>query len=473
MGIDMAYNELFIDGRWVEPESARRIDVVDPTTEQIFATVPDADPVDIDAAVAAARRAFPTWSETAPSLRSKLLRAVADALESRKEEIAELEAHEIGMPKHQAINFQVGMGVRAFTTAAVVLEGFEFEDRTDGLVIREPIGVVGAIAPWNFPLYQIGAKVAYAMAAGCTVVVKPSELAPVSAFALAQIMDEIGVPAGVFNLVSGTGAPAGEALVAHPDVDMVTFTGSTRTGMRVAELAARSVKRVALELGGKSPNVVLDDADFTTTIPAGVTASYTNCGQTCSALTRMLVPRSRLDEVESLAKAAAEAFTVGDPLAESSRLGPLISAEQRTRVQRYIQTGIDEGAMLVTGGLGSPPGLQRGYFVRPTVFSNVRSDMVIAQEEIFGPVLSILPYDTEEEAIGIANDTVYGLCAAVWGSPARAERVARRIRAGQVRVNGVLPPAVAPFGGYKYSGLGREHGPHGLAEFLEIKALSI
>ncbi len=375
------------------------------------------------------------------------------------------------MPRAQTAAFQVGLGIQAFNSAAQILDRFEFEGGPDGIV-REPIGVVGAIAPWNFPLNQIGAKVAYALAAGCTVVLKPSELAPVSAVVLAEIIHEVGFPPGAFNLVTGFGPVAGEPLVAHRDVDMVTFTGSTRTGKRIAVLAAETVKRVALELGGKSPNVILDDADLEAAVTTGVAYAYTNCGQTCSALTRMIVPRSRLPEVERTARAAAEAYSVGDPFTPGTRMGPVISASQRDRVRHLIHEGIDEGAALITGGPDAPDGLDRGFFVRPTVFSDVRPDMVIAQEEIFGPVLSIIPYETEDEAVDIANDTVYGLVAAVSGSDERALRVARRIRAGQVRVNGSAPPYAAPFGGYKQSGLGRERGTFGFEEFLEVKVIS-
>ncbi len=467
------YTKLYINGEWVAPVGTGRLEVIDSTTEKVFATVPEGVAADIDKAVAAAKAAFPIWSGQVPLERAKQLRRVADALEARKDEIADVEAHEIGMPKPLSAAIQVGLGIRAFATAADLLETFEFEDRSNGLVVKEPIGVVGAITPWNYPLNQIGAKVAYALAAGCTVVLKPSEVAPVNAFILAEIIDEIGFPPGAFNLVTGVGPVVGEALAAHPDVDMVSFTGSTRAGTRVAELAAKSVKRVALELGGKSPNVILDDADFAKAVSDGVGAAYANSGQTCSALTRMIVPRSRLAEVEEIARATAETFTVGDPFAEGTRLGPLISATQLERVRGYINKGIDEGATVVTGGPEAPDGLATGYFVRPTVFSNVTPDMTIAQEEIFGPVLSIMPYDTEDDAVAIANDTVYGLAAAVSGSDERAQRVARRIRAGQVRVNAGRPPAGAPFGGYKQSGLGREHGVHGLEEFLEIKALFV
>jgi acyl-CoA reductase-like NAD-dependent aldehyde dehydrogenase len=467
------YAKLYINGEWVEPCGTGRLEVIDSTTEAVFATVPEGVAADIDRAVAAAKAAFPVWSGQVPFERSKQLRRVADALEARKDEIADVEAHEIGMPKPLSAAIQVGLGIRAFATAADLLETFEFEDRSNGLVVKEPIGVVGAITPWNYPLNQIGAKVAYALAAGCTVVLKPSEVAPVNAFILAEIIDEIGFPSGAFNLVTGVGPVVGEALAAHRDVEMVSFTGSTRAGKRVAELAAKSVKRVALELGGKSPNVIVDDADFAKAVADGVGAAYANSGQTCSALTRMIVPRSRLAEVEEIARVTAETFTVGDPFAEGTRLGPLISAIQLERVRGYINKGIEEGATVVTGGPDAPDGLSTGYFVRPTVFSNVTPDMTIAQEEIFGPVLSIMPYDTEDDAVAIANDTVYGLAAAVSGSDERAQRVARKIRAGQVRVNAGRPPAGAPFGGYKQSGLGREHGVHGLEEFLEIKALFV
>jgi len=467
------FDKLYIDGSWVVPAGTGTLEVIDSTTEEIFAIIPAGEPADIDRAVAAAKAAFPVWSEQPAPERGKLLKRVAEELEARRDEIAEIITHEVGMPKPLSAAIQVGTGISAFTIASELAETFEFEDRSNGLVVREPIGVVGCITPWNYPLNQIGAKVAYALAAGCTVVLKPSEVAPVNAFILAEIIDDIGFPPGVFNLVTGIGPVVGEALAAHPDVDMVSFTGSTRAGKRVAELAAQSVKRVALELGGKSPNIILDDADFAAAIPAGVGAAYANSGQTCSALTRMIVPRSRLAEVEELARAAAETYTVGDPFADGTRLGPLISDIQRERVRGYINTGIEEGATLVTGGADAPEGLERGYFVRPTVFSNVSPDMTIAREEIFGPVLSIIPYDTEQEAIEIANDTVYGLAGGVWGSDERAQRVARRIRAGQVRVNQGGGGRGAPFGGYKQSGLGREHGEYGLEEFLEVKALFI
>ena len=467
------FDKLYIGGAWIAPEQSDVLEVTDSTTEALFATIPAGTPADIDRAVAAAKAAFPGWSEESAPERGKLLLRVAEELAARRDEIADVITHEVGMPKGQSAAIQVGTGISAFSNAAELASTFAFEDSSNGLVVREPIGVVGCITPWNYPLNQIGAKVAYTLAAGCTVVLKPSEVAPVNTFILAEIIDEIGFPPGVFNLVTGVGPVVGEALAAHPDVDMVSFTGSTRAGRRVAELAAPSIKKVALELGGKSPNVILDDADFPTMVAAGVGAAYANSGQTCSALTRMIVPRSRLAEVEQIARETAESYTVGDPFADGTRLGPLISSVQRDRVRGYIQRGIDEGADLVTGGPDAPDGLETGYFVKPTVFSNVTRDMTIAQEEIFGPVLSIMPYDTEEEAIEIANDTVYGLAGAVAGSEERARRVARKIRAGQVRVNAGAYFGGAPFGGYKQSGLGREHGSYGLEEFLEVKALFV
>jgi aldehyde dehydrogenase (NAD+) len=467
------FDKLYIDGAWVDSDGQDTLEVIDPTTEEVFATIRAGLSADINRAVAAARSAFPSWSQELAAERGKLLRRVAEALEARCDEIADVITHELGMPKGQSAAIQVGTGIAAFSTASELASTFAFEDIAAGLIVKEPIGVVGCITPWNYPLNQIGAKVAYALAAGCTVVLKPSEVAPVNAFILAEIIDDIGFPPGVFNLVSGEGPVVGEALAAHPDVDMISFTGSTRAGRRVAALASESIKRVALELGGKSPNVLLDDADFAKAVKGGVAAAFANSGQTCSALTRMIVPRSRLAEVEQLARAAAESYTVGDPFAEGTRLGPLVSAVQRERVRGYIEQGIAEGAVLVTGGAEAPESLDTGYFVKPTVFSNVTRGMTIAQEEIFGPVLSIIPYDTDDEAVEIANDSAYGLAAAVSGSDERAQRVARRIRAGQVRVNSGRFFEGAPFGGYKQSGLGREHGSYGLEEFLEVKALFI
>jgi acyl-CoA reductase-like NAD-dependent aldehyde dehydrogenase len=469
------YDKLYTDGAWVEPSGGDHLEVVDSATEEIVATIPAGDASDVDRAVRAAHAAFPACAATSAEERAKYLNGIRDGLEARRTELAEMFAREVGMPLTLSDRVQVSLGVGGFANAARVIESYPWESEGDGsLIVREPIGVVGAITPWNFPLNQIAAKVAYALAAGCTVVLKPSEVAPVNAFILAEIADEVGLPPGVFNLVSGTGPVAGEAIAAHPLVDMVSFTGSSRAGRRVAELAAPTVKRVALELGGKSPNLILDDADFETAVSDGVGKAYFNSGQTCSALTRMLVPRERLAEAEEIAARTAETYTVGDPFTKGTRLGPLISDVQRTRVRGYINKGIEEGAKLLTGGAGAPEGLDQGYFVQPTVFSEVRSEMTIAQEEIFGPVLSILPYDSEEEAVSIANDTVYGLAAGVWsGDPERARRVARQIRAGRVEINGAAFGGRAPFGGYKQSGTGREHGTFGLEEFLEVKALPL
>jgi aldehyde dehydrogenase (NAD+) len=463
------YTRFYIGGEWVEPVGTGKLEVVDPASETVFATVPEGVPDDIDRAVAAARAAFPGWWNTPAAARGELLSQVADLMERRRDEVADALSHELGMPRSQSASIQVGSGIGTFRMAADLAATYEFEQSGDSLIIREPIGVVGAITPWNYPLNQVGAKVAYALAAGCTVVLKPSEVTPVSVFMLAEAIDEAGLPPGVFNLVTGLGPVAGERLAAHPNVDMISFTGSTAAGKRVAAVAAQTVKRVALELGGKSANVLLDDADFPAAVTAGIAACYLNAGQTCSALTRMIVPRSRLAEVEELAREEAERYVVGDPFAEGTRLGPVVSDVQRDR--HYIQQGIDEGATLVTGGPDAPAGLGQGYFVKPTVFSDVTPAMTIAQEEIFGPVLVIMPYDTEDEAVEIANSTAYGLSGGVSGSPERALRVARRLRTGQVRLNRARPVRSAPFGGYRESGNGREHGQFGLEEFLETKAV--
>jgi aldehyde dehydrogenase (NAD+) len=468
-------DRIYIDGAWVPSSGSGRIDVVNSTTEEVMGRIPDGTPEDVDRAVAAAKAAFPAWSATSREERGKFLQRITEGLQARMMDIANTVAGEVGMPINLSMMIQAGLPTMTFGSMAQIVDTFPFEEQVgSSLVVREPVGVVGCITPWNYPLHQIAAKVAPALAAGCTVVLKPSEVAPLNAFILAEIIDEVGLPAGVFNLVTGTGPVVGEAIAAHPDVDMVSFTGSTRAGKRVAELAAQSVKRVALELGGKSPNVILDDADFERAVADGVGKCYLNSGQTCSALTRMLVPRARLAEAEEIAARTAETYTVGDPLADGTRLGPLVSAAQRDRVRGYIRKGIEEGAKLVTGGAEQPEGLAKGFFVRPTVFSDVRTDMTIAQEEIFGPVLSILPYDTEEEAIAIANDTIYGLAGGVWsGDPERAKRVARQLRTGQVEVNGGSFNPLAPFGGYKQSGNGRELGKFGLEEFLEVKSLQL
>jgi acyl-CoA reductase-like NAD-dependent aldehyde dehydrogenase len=467
-------DKVYIDGAWVPSAGSGSIEVVNASTEQVMGHIPDGTPADVDAAVAAAKRAFETWGFTPREERAKYIQRLAEELGARSQEIAEVISGEVGMPILLANLVQAGLPAGNMAKYAEMLDDFPFEQQIGhSLIVREPIGVVGAITPWNYPLHQIVAKVAPALAAGCTVVLKPSEVAPLNAFILAEIVDSVGLPPGVFNLVSGTGPVVGEAIASHPDIDMVSFTGSTRAGKRVSELASQTVKRVALELGGKSANIILDDADFAEVIPKSVFACYLNSGQTCSAHTRMLVPRDKHDEIVEIARAAAETVTVG-PAESDARLGPLISATQRDRVRSYIQKGIDEGATLVTGGTEAPDGLDTGYFVRPTVFADVRSDMTIAQEEIFGPVLSILPYDDEDDAVRIANDSVYGLAGGVWsGDPERAQRVARRMRTGQVDINGGGFNIEAPFGGYKQSGNGRELGTHGLDEFLEVKSLQL
>ena len=466
-------DKLYINGAWTEPAGSGTLPVVNSATGEVMGSVPEGTAEDVERAVKAAAAAFPSWAATAPEERAKLLTRVQEELTARTEQIADLIAREVGMPRTLSKLVQAGLPIMTFAITAQQLTELRWEEQIgNSLVVREPAGVVGAITPWNYPLHQIALKVAPALAAGCTVVLKPSEVAPLNAFVLAEVLHEVGLPAGVFNLVTGVGPVVGEALASHPQVDMVSFTGSTRAGKRVMQLAAETVKRVALELGGKSPNVILPDADLQKAVPAGVQDCYLNSGQTCSALTRMIVPRSRLAEVEDLAVKAAESFTPGDPFDATTRLGPLVSEAQRSRVRSYIEQGVAEGAKLLTGGGEAPEGLDRGFFVRPTVFSEVRPDMTIAKEEIFGPVLAILPYDTEEEALAIANDTTYGLAGGVWSAdPAHAEAFARRLRTGQVSINGGGFNPAAPFGGYKQSGIGREAGRFGLEEYLEVKAL--
>ncbi len=467
------YDKIYINGQWTASAGAGLIDVINSTTEEVMGQVVEGTAGDVDKAVAAARAAFDSWSSTSVEERARFLHQISEKLSARKDEIAAIIASEVGMPLPLATAVQAGLPAVVMGSYAKMLPEFQFEENIgNAQVVKEPVGVVGCITPWNYPLHQVVAKLAPALAAGCTVVLKPSEVAPLTAFVLAEIVDEVGLPPGVFNLVSGYGAVVGEAIAAHKDVDMVSFTGSTRAGRRVSELAAGTVKRVSLELGGKSANLILDDADFEKAVSSGVSNCYFNSGQTCSALTRMLVPRSRHDEAVQVAKRAAEKFTVGDPREGKFKLGPLVSATQRERVIGYIKKGIDEGATLVTGGAEKPEGLETGFFVRPTIFANVDNSMTIAQEEIFGPVLSIIPYDDEEDAVRVANDTVYGLSGAVWSSdPDRARRVARRLRTGQVEINGGKFNPLAPFGGYKQSGHGREFGKYGLEEFLEVKAM--
>jgi len=469
------YDQLYIDGAWVPSSGSDTIEVVNPSTEQVIAAVPAGTPADVDRAVAAAKAAFQTWGFTSKDERGKYVQAIAEGLAARSQEIAEVISSELGMPLMWATMIQAGLPAGNMAGYVQILEDFSFEEQVgNSLVVREPIGVVGAITPWNYPLHQIIAKVAPALAAGCTIVLKPSEVTPLDAFILAEIIDSAGLPAGVFNLVTGTGPVVGEAIASHPDVDMVSFTGSTRAGKRVTQLGSETVKRVHLELGGKSANVFLDDADFAAAVPPSVTfGCYLNSGQTCSALTRMLVPRDRQDEVVAIARQTAESITLG-PGSSDAQLGPLVSAVQRDRVRGYIQKGIDEGATLVTGGVDAPEGLDTGYFVRPTIFADVTADMTIAQEEIFGPVLVIMPYDDEDEALRIANSTVYGLSGGVQSADVeRAKAFARKMRTGQVNINEGAYNIQAPFGGYGQSGNGRELGKFGLDEFLETKAMQL
>jgi aldehyde dehydrogenase (NAD+) len=465
---------IYAGGSWADSSASETIDVVNPATEETIDRVPAGTAADVDRAVAEARRALPAWEATPPARRAALLRAVLEGITARQEHLATLITTDLGAPYQVALKIHVGTPIAVLSGILDVLDGYDFAGERCGnsLIVREPVGVVGAITPWNYPLHQVVAKVAPALAAGCTVVLKPSEVAPLAAYALADIIDEAGLPPGVFNLVSGYGPVVGEAIAAHEGVDMVSFTGSTRAGRRVAALAADSVKRVALELGGKSPNLILADADLPFAVKAGVAKAYVNAGQTCNALTRMLVPAARYDEAVELAAKEAERYVPGDPFAEETRLGPLVSRTQLDRVHGYVDRGISEGARLVTGGTETT--LSRGYYILPTVFADVTPSMTIAREEIFGPVLSVMAYDSEDEGVRVANDTRYGLAAAVWSADRdHAIAVGRRLKAGQVEINGGRFNPIAPFGGYKQSGVGRELGVHGLEEFCEIKSFQL
>ena len=464
--------QFYIDGRWVAPLTNETLDVINPATEQPIATIAMGGADDVDAAVAAARRAFETFSLTSREERLALLDSIMGVYTGRLEELADVISQEVGAPLWLAQAAQAVAGLGHLATARAVLADFEFERQMGTtLIVREPIGVCGMITPWNWPLNQIACKVAPAIATGCTMVLKPSEVAPLNAIVFAEIMNDAGVPPGVFNLVNGDGVSVGAPLAAHPDVDMVSFTGSTRAGVEVARAAAPTVKRVAQELGGKSANIVLDDADFETVISRDMTGMCTNSGQSCNAPTRMLVPAARMDEAASIAAEAARNVVVGDPREATSNIGPVVSATQFGRIQQLIEKGLGEGAKLEVGGPGKPEGLETGYFVRPTVFSHVSNDMTIAQDEIFGPVLVLIGYEDDDDAVRIANDTRYGLSGYISGSSDRANAIARRIRSGNVHVNGAGPDFNAPFGGYRQSGNGREWGALGFEEYLETKAI--
>ena len=466
-------DKIYVNGAWVPSAGSSTINVIDSHSEEVIGTIPEGTAADVDAAVIAARAAFASWSALSVKERADWVTKIGEALTARSQEIGELIAHEVGMPVQLAVGIQAGLPAAAFASVAEQALSFQWEEEVgNSKVVREPIGVVGAIAPWNYPLYQIALKVAPAMVAGCTVVLKPSEVAPLNAFVLAEVIDEVGLPAGVFNLVTGVGPVVGEAIAAHPDVDAVSFTGSTGAGKRVMQTGAGTVKRVGLELGGKSANIICEDADIPTAVGKSLFGCFLNSGQTCSALTRMIVPRSRLAEVEEIAAAGAAGFAPGDPINSGALLGPVVSAVQRDRVRDFIRSGIDEGAKLIAGGPDAPEGLETGFYVAPTIFSEVTPQMRIFREEIFGPVLAIIPVDSEEEAIAVANDSMYGLAGAVWAAtPERAEEVARQLRTGQVDLNGGAFNTEAPFGGYKQSGNGRERGRWGLEEFLETKAM--
>ena len=468
-------DKFYINGQWAAPSTKGKLDVHNAGTGEVMGSVPAGEAKDIEDAVAAARAAFDSWSQTAPAQRAEYLAKISAGLKARSDEIAKSIAQEVGMPIKLSGRIQAGLPIAVFGNYAKMLAEFKFEEQVgNSLVVRDAVGVVGAITPWNYPLNQIALKVAPALAAGCTVVLKPSEIAPFNAYILAEVIHAAGLPAGVFNMVTGLGPVVGEALVRHPEVDAISFTGSTRAGKRISELAAQGVKRVTLELGGKSASVILDDADLAAAVKGTVSNCYLNSGQTCTATTRMLVPEAKYAEAKTLAAEAAKAFTPGDPLAETTRLGPLSSAMQLERVRNYIKKGVEEGAELVTGGADAPEGLAGGYFVKPTVFGKVDPKSTIGQEEIFGPVLSIITYKDEEDAIRIANDTIYGLAGGGWSADAaRAQKVARRMRAGQIDINGGAFNMAAPFGGFKQSGHGREAGVYGLEEFLEYKSLQL
>jgi aldehyde dehydrogenase (NAD+) len=466
---------LYRDGAWVESTSTAVIEVENPTTEEVLGTVPAGTAGDVDAAVAAARAAFPTWSRTSAGERAQVLRRVRDGLAKRQDEVAETISTEMGCPLRIATKIQAALPQTVIGAYADMIESYEFDSRVGNTIVaREPAGVVGAITPWNYPLHQITCKLAPALAAGCTVVLKPSEIAPFVAYLLFDVLHEAGLPKGVVNLVTGDGPTVGEALAGHSGIDAISFTGSVRAGTRVAEVAARNVTRTTLELGGKSANVLLPDADLATAVKVGVANAFLNGGQTCTAWTRMLVHEDRYDEAVDLAAGIAAGYAPGDPLDPATKLGPMVSAAQRDRVRGFIRTAVDEGARIATGGAEQPDGIERGYYVAPTVLADVDPDSTVAQQEVFGPVLSVIRYSDEAQALDIANNSDYGLAGAVWSADQdRALAFARRVRTGSIDVNGGRYNPLAPFGGYKRSGVGREMGAAGLEEFLEIKAIQV
>jgi len=465
--------KFYIDGEWVDPVTPNPVDVINPATEEPCGRISLGAAADVDLAVAAAKRAGPGYATTTREQRVELLESILAEFAKRYDEIAEAIMDEMGAPWGLAKGAQAGSGPQHIKAAIRALKSIEFEERNrTTVIVKEPIGVCALITPWNWPVNQVACKVAPALAAGCTMVLKPSEIAPFDSMIFAEVLDAAGVPAGVFNLVNGDGPGVGTALSQHPDVAMVSFTGSTRAGVAVAQNAAPTVKRVAQELGGKSANILLDDADFDKAVRGGAEECFDNTGQSCNAPTRMLVPRDRMEEAAAIAAEVANSIRVGDPRGEGIEVGPLVSQQQWTKVQALIQKGIDEGATLAAGGTGRPEGLDKGWYARPTVFADVSNDMTIAREEIFGPVLSIIPYDDEDEAVEIANDTPYGLSGYVSsGSLDRARRIAARLQTGMVHINGAHLDSMAPFGGYKQSGNGREWGPHGIEEFLEVKSI--
>ena len=467
-------DKFYINGEWVDPVTQKSMNVINPATEEACGKISIGSAADVDKAALAARAAFNGFSRTSRKERMDLLENIAAVYEKHAAEMAAVISEDMGAPTTLANTAQAYGGLPHFTIARNLLETFEFEQKIgNNLLVKEPIGVCGLITPWNWPAYLICAKVAPAIAMGCTMILKPSEVGPLSAYLFTEIMHEAGVPAGVFNMINGDGVGVGTAITSHPEVDMVSFTGSTRAGSQVAQSAAPTIKRVSQELGGKSANIILDDADYEAAIARGVTAVFQNSGQTCTAPTRMLVPKSKLSEIEALAAKVAETVVVGDPSSDKTTVGPVVSETQFNNIQRLIKAGIDEGATVVCGGAGRPDDLQTGFFVKPTIFSNVNNDMTIAREEIFGPVLSILPYESDEEAVAIANDTLYGLASYIQGSDmTRIRNIASQLRAGSVRINGEPLESTSPFGGYKQSGNGREFGVYGFSEYLELKAIT-